>query len=86
VKRLLLISALACLTGCVSAKATKDTIVVKGFLMSIKNGNYTNGMGVGLSVTDASPDQQTIAFLAGSTVELAKALAAKPPTNSVPTP
>lgn len=80
----------ACWSGCVSATATREvngtreSVVVKGFLSSIKNGTYTNGSGISLTVSDASPDQQSIAILAGSVVELSKAamFMSRPPTNS----
>ena len=82
-------------TGCVSATATKtssgitETIKVSSFLSTIKNGNYTNGSGISLSVTDSSPDQQSIALLSAGVVELGKSamLLAHPPTNTItPTP
>jgi hypothetical protein len=81
--------------GCVSATATRttkegvaETVKVSSFLSKISNGVYTNGSGVSLSVTDATPDQQSIALLAEGVVKLgaqALALAAKVPTNSVST-
>ena len=89
---LILVAALACagIVGCQTATATKlgkdgtqDTIAVKSFLSTISNGAYSNGTGMTLSVSLATPDQQTISILAGSVVDLAKALA-KPPTNAPP--
>jgi hypothetical protein len=80
--------------GCVSATATKtskdgssDSIKVTGFLEKI-SGSYSNGAGMTLIAQDVSPDQQSIAVLAGGVVELGKAglaLAARGPTNSVTT-
>ena len=81
--------------GCVSSSATRtttnpdgsqtsDTVKADAFLGNIHNGSYSNGTGMTLSVTDATPDQQSIATLAGGVVELGKAalLLAKPATNS----
>lgn len=99
--KLAIVSALALLcafTGCTSATASKvgkdgttDSIQVKSFLSTIKNGAYTsagtNGPGITLTVTDTSPDQEAIGILAGGIVELSKAamvFAAKAPTNSAP--
>ena len=89
-RNLIAVAVLAALCGCVSATATRtvngvsESIKVSAFLSTIKNGNYTNGNGMTLSVTDASPDQQSIAILAGSVVELSKAamFMAKQPTNA----
>ena len=76
---LFLVAALAyisCQCGCVNVTASKtfdgtETIKVSSFLSTIKNGCYTNGNGLGISVTDASPDQQTIAKLSGDVVSIA---------------
>jgi len=87
---------IAALCGCVSATATHtakdgsaDSVTVKGFLETIANGNYSttnsNGTGMTLSTTSATPDQQSIAILAGTVGEIAKAgmaMAAKAPTNA----
>jgi len=85
--------AVVALTGCVSATATKtskdgttESVQVKGFLTKISNGVYTNGSGTSLSVSDTTPDQQSIATLSGGIVELGKSamlLMGKAPTNSV---
>lgn len=89
--RIALAVLLVLLVDCVSATAiresngVKESVIVKGFLSSIRNGTYTNGSGISLTVSDASPDQQSIAILAGSVVELSKAamvFATKQPTNS----
>ena len=86
-------AALGCavIAGCQTATATKvskdgtqDSISVKSFLSTINNGAYSNGTGMTLSVSLATPDQQTIAILAGSVVDLAKTFAAKQPTNATP--
>ena len=85
-----------CLAGCVSATASRtakdgstDSIKVSSFLSTITNGKYgvTNSDGTSMALTtDAStPDQQSIAILAGAVTELGKgamALAAKPVTNA----
>ena len=77
--------------GCVSATATRtstdgtqDSVKVSSFLNSIKNGTYTNGSGTTLSVTDSTPDQQSIALLAGGVIELSKLaiFATRAPTNT----
>lgn len=87
--------ALVCV-GCNFAKATKttttsngvtttDSINVKSFLATLHNGAYSNGNGMVLTVTDATPDQASIATLSGGLVELGKAallLAQKPATNA----
>jgi hypothetical protein len=91
VKQFISVLALAALCGCVSATATKtengvtEAVKVSSFLSTIKNGNYTNGSGVSLSVTDSSPDQQSIAILAGAVADLGKtAMLLAMPTNAVP--
>jgi hypothetical protein len=65
--------------GCQSATATKvskdgtqDSIKVLSFLGRINQGGYSNGTGMTLTVADASPDQQSIAILAGAVADLAK--------------
>ncbi len=78
--------------GCQTATATKtskdgtqDTIKVSALLSTINQGAYSNGSGMTLSVQQATPDQQSIAILAGTVGELAKAamaFAVKAPTNS----
>lgn len=86
-------AAAVAMSGCVSATATKtskdgttESVQVKGFLTKISNGVYTNGSGTSLSVSDTTPDQQSIATLSGGIVELGKSamlLMGKAPTNSV---
>lgn len=72
------------ISGCVSATATRvtanqdgstttDTIKTSAFLENIGNGAYSNGTGMTLSVTSATPDQASIATLAGGVVDLGKA-------------
>jgi hypothetical protein len=84
---LAVLAVLLCLCGCVSATATKtengvtEAVKVSSFLSTIKNGVYTNGQGVSLSVTDSSPDQQSIAILSGALVDLVKTMRS---TNAVP--
>ena len=88
--------ALAFLIGCASAVATKsstgtngvvtaESITVKSFLSTINNGSYSNGSGMTLSVSSATPDQQSIAILSGAVTDLGKSamLLAKSPTNTV---
>lgn len=76
------------LCGCVNVTATRtvngvtESIHVKSFLSTISNGSYTNGSGLGLTVTSATPDQQTIGILAGSVVTLATLAKTAAPTNS----
>lgn len=74
-------AALGCavIVGCQSATATKtskdgtqDSIKVLSFLGRINQGGYSNGTGMTLTVTDASPDQQSIAILAGAVADVAK--------------
>ena len=62
---------LLCLTGCVNVMATKDSIKVSAFLEKITQGQYGSG-GITLTVTDATPDQQSIATLAGAVADLGK--------------
>lgn len=96
---ILITLAMAGLIGCQTAELTKtcedgsqDHLVIKSFLSSIRDGSYSNGTGVALSVSAASPDQQSIAILAGGVIDLAKIAAAAslsntnsvPVTNSVP--
>ena len=54
----------------------KDEVAVNSFLSSIKNGKYTStnsdGTSQTLSTDDTSPDQQSIAVLAGGVVDLGK--------------
>lgn len=78
---LAMLAALACMMicGCQSATATKvskdgtqDSIKVLSFLGRINQGGYSNGTGMTLTVTDASPDQQSIAILAGAVADVAK--------------
>ena len=85
------------LCGCVSATATRtnkdgstSSIKVTGFLENVAGGTYTStnsdGTSTTLAVANATPDQQSIAILAGSVTEMGKAamaLAAKPGTNTV---
>ena len=81
------------LCGCISATATRtvnvagqpvvESIKVRAFLGNIHQGVYTNGNGMALTVTDATPDQQSIALLVGGVTELAKMFAARAPTNTV---
>ena len=51
---------------------TTDTMKADAFLADIHNGAYTDGT-MTLTVTDATPDQQSIATLAGGVVDLGKA-------------
>ena len=88
-KVVLALAVLLAIVGCTTAKATKtskdgatDTIQVSAFLAKINQGAYSNGTGMTLSVTDASPDQQSIATLAGGVVELGKAALLLARTNS----
>jgi hypothetical protein len=84
------------LCGCVAVTATRTTtvngvtttesIVVKSFLESISDGTYSTTNGMVLSTTSATPDQQSIATLAGVVGDLGKSamlLAKQPVTNSV---
>lgn len=89
--------ALAFLVGCVSATAMRtnkdgstSSIKVTGFLESVAGGTYTStnsdGTSTTLAVANATPDQQSIAILAGSVADIAKSamLMAKPTgTNTV---
>jgi hypothetical protein len=87
--------ACASIVGCTTATATKtskdgstDSIKVQSFLSTIQNGSYSNGTGMALSVSSATPDQQSIAILAGTVGDIAKAgmlLAAKPTNSATPT-
>lgn len=83
------------LAGCQTAQVNKTdksgnttSLNVKSFLSTIKNGQFAAGDGGGtnlwLGVTDAGPDQQSIAILAGGVVEMGKLFAGKSPTNSAP--
>ena len=90
--------ALFLLSGCMNATATRttknpdgststDSIKTTAFLENIQNGTYSNGAGMTLGVTSATPDQQSIAILSGAVVDLGKAamLMARPLTNTVST-
>ena len=91
------ITAILCagIIGCTRATATHtavggavDSITVKSLLSTINNGCYSNGAGMTLSVSSATPDQQSIAILAGTVGDIAKAgmlLAAKPTNSATPT-
>ena len=98
---LLALCCLGALCGCVSATGTKtissangvtttETIVVKGFLSTITDGTYSCSDGssntMTLATTSATPDQQSIAILAGGIVDLGKVglglLTKNPFTNS----
>ena len=85
--RSLCLFSLVALCGCVEVTATKDSIKVSSFLTSIKQGVYTNAAGgIALTVNDASPDQQSIATLAGAVADLGKTamlMSKSPVTNSV---
>lgn len=62
-----------------------DQLKVDAFLETISNGNYTSGNGMGLSVNSATPDQQSIAVLAGVVGDLGKsAMAMAARTNTAP--
>ena len=84
------------LCGCVAVTATRtttlngipttETITVKSFLESITDGKYETTNGMVLSTSSATPDQQSIATLAGIVGDLGKSamlMAAKPGTNTV---
>ena len=81
------------LSSCTTATATRtasgvtDSIKVSSFLSTINNGMYTNGSGMALSVSSATPDQQSIAILAGAVTDLGKSamLLSRPPTNTAAT-
>ena len=87
--------ALAFLIGCMSATATRtgkdgstSSIKVTGFLETVAGGNYTStnsdGTSTTLSIANATPDQQSIAILAGVVGDVAKSamlMAAKGTTN-----
>jgi len=81
------------LSACTTATATRtasgvtDSIKVSSFLSTINNGMYTNGSGMALSVSSATPDQQSIAILAGAVTDLGKSamLLSRPPTNTAAT-
>jgi hypothetical protein len=88
--------AMAFLVGCVSATATRtgkdgstSSIKVTGFLENVAGGNYTttnsDGTATTLSIANATPDQQSIAILAGAVADIGKSamLLAKQPTNNV---
>ena len=85
---LLAVAVVGCTTAIATrtnADGTKDSIAVKSFLSSIQNGNYSNGTGMALSVSSATPDSQTILGLAGIVGDLGKAgmlMASKQQTNS----
>jgi hypothetical protein len=83
VKAIVSLIAMAFLVGCVSSSAEKTTTYPDGrvvkdkiragaFLGDIHNGSYANGDGMTLTVTDATPDQQSISILAGAVVDIAK--------------
>ena len=83
------------LSGCVNVTATRtttvngiattDTITVKSFLESITDGSYSTTNGMVLSTSSATPDQQSIATLAGVVGDLGKSamLMSSRPTNTV---
>jgi hypothetical protein len=83
------------LCGCVNVTATRtstvagvvytDTITVKAFLENIADGMYTTTNGLTLSTSSATPDQQSIATLAGVVGDLGKSamMMANRPTNTV---
>ena len=83
------------LCGCVAVTATRtttvngilttDTITVKSFLESITDGTFSSTNGMVLSTSSATPDQQSIATLAGVVGDLGKSamLMASRPTNTV---
>jgi hypothetical protein len=89
--------ALLLLVGCVSATATRtgkdgstQSINVTGFLENVAGGTYTStnsdGTSTTLAVANATPDQQSIAILAGAVADLGKSamlLAKQPGTNTV---
>ena len=91
------LAALLCLAlcGCVNVTATRtttvngvattETITVKSFLESITDGSYSTTNGMVLSTSSATPDQQSIATLAGVVGDLGKSamLMASKPTNTV---
>jgi hypothetical protein len=94
--RLLISLLLAALCGCVSATATRtgkdgstSSIKVVGFLENVAGGTYTttnsDGTSTTLAVANATPDQQSIAILAGVVGDLGKSamLMASRPTNTV---
>ena len=83
----------ALIAGCVSSTATRtvqstsgdtttDSVKVSAFLASLHNGAYSNGSGMTLTVTDATPDQQSIAILAGGVVEMGKMFMTAKGTNT----
>jgi len=86
---------LALCSGCVVVTATRtttlngvpvtETITVKSFLESITDGTYSTTNGMVLSTSSATPDQQSIATLAGVVGDLGKSamLMAAKPTNTV---
>lgn len=88
-KRIALIIACTALTGCLDVTATRkgsgtnstDTVRVRAFLETINNGTYGTSNGLYLSSTSATPDQQTIAILAGAVVELGKLAATNRPAK-----
>ena len=83
------------LCGCVAVTATRtttlngvpvtETISVKSFLSSITDGSYSTTNGMVLSTASSTPDQQSIATLAGVVGDLGKSamLMASRPTNTV---
>lgn len=90
------LAALLCLalTSCVNVTATRRTapngvitesITVKAFLESIQDGTYSTTNGMALSTSSATPDQQSIATLAGVVGDLGKSamLMAARATNTV---
>jgi hypothetical protein len=72
-------------TTTVNGVATTDTIKVQSFLESITDGKYETTNGMVLSTSSSTPDQQSIATLAGVVGDLGKSamLMAAKPTNSV---
>jgi hypothetical protein len=93
----LLLALYVCVSGCVSATATRtgkdgstSSIKVVGFLENVAGGTYTttnsDGTSTTLAVANATPDQQSIAILAGVVGDVAKSamlLAKQPGTNTV---
>ena len=72
-------------TTTVNGVATTDTIKVQSFLEIITDGKYETTNGMVLSTSSSTPDQQSIATLAGVVGDLGKSamLMASRPTNTV---
>ena len=72
-------------TTTVNGVATTDTIKVQSFLESITDGKYETTNGMVLSTSSSTPDQQSIATLAGVVGDLGKSamLMSAKPTNSI---